>query len=271
MKPANVSLAHLGVSDQGPLTLIAAAAGAGFGGVGLPLLSGALKPLQTEIVGNSALVDEIAAICRDSGIRIFDVESLVLGHLPDEDRLLRVFETAAVLGASRISCLGYEKSRGPGTLDPGDEPQELAMIANLAAGFGLTVCVEFMGFRSIDSLEVAVDTLRASGSSNVAVILDALHVQRTGATAKQIAALPAGTVSHFQICDASAYAPPAKKLADEARSDRLLPGEGVIPLAAIIAALPAGTEMSLEMPVAAIANRPVAERARIGAASIGWL
>ncbi|MDE3831385.1 TIM barrel protein (plasmid) [Sinorhizobium meliloti WSM1022] len=271
MKTANVSLAHLGVSDQGPRALIAAAAGAGFGGVGLPLLSGALKPMRTEIVGNAALIDEIVALCRDTGIRIFDVESLVLGHLPDDDHLHRVFETAAVLGASRISCLGYEKTRGPGTLKPGEAGEELARLAKLAAGFGLMVCVEFMGFRSIDSLASAASIVRASGAPNAAVILDALHVQRTGATIDEIAALPAGTVSHFQICDASALSPPPEQLVDEARSGRLLPGEGIIPLAAIIAALPAGTDMSLEIPVAALSGLPVAERARIGAASISWL
>jgi sugar phosphate isomerase/epimerase len=271
MKPENVSLAHLGVSDQGPLTLIAAAAGAGFGGVGLPLLSGALKPLRTEIIGNAALIDEIVAMCRDTGVRIFDVESLVLGHLPDKDRLLHVFETAAMLGASCISCLGYEKSRRSGTLKPGEEAEALARLAGVAAGFGLTICIEFMGFRSIDSLARAESVVKASGAANTAIILDALHVQRTGATIEEITALPAGIVSHFQICDASELRPQPDQLTEEARSGRLLPGEGAIPLTAIIAALPAGTEMSLEIPVAALSGLPVAERARIGAASISWL
>jgi sugar phosphate isomerase/epimerase len=271
MNPANVSLAQLGMNDEGPVALIAAAAEAGFGAVGLPLRSGALRSLKFEIVGNAPLLGEITAACRDTEVGVFDVEALVLGHLPPDDVLERILETAAKLGASRISCLGYEPVHGPGNIAPGEEAEKLADICALAARFGLLVGVEFMAFRSIDSLSVAVDIIAASRADNAGIVLDALHVQRTGASPADIAALPSGIVSHLQICDASASAPAREDLPQEARGGRLLPGEGVIPLAAIIAALPAGTAMSLEIPVAALAGESVAERARIGAASIAWL
>lgn len=265
MKPEDVSLAQLGLSDEGPVAMIDAAASAGFGAVGLPLKSGALRPLHTEIVGNAPLVREILAACRETGVGIFDVEALVLGHLPPPDALRELLDVAATLGASRISCLGYEPSKGRGDLQ-GDEAVD--DLCRLAGEFGLRVCVEFMAFRSINSLARAVDVI---GQSGAGVVLDALHVQRTGATVSEIVALPPGIVSHLQICDAAGTAPPHDKLAEEARGGRLLPGEGVIPLTEIIAALPKGTPMSLEIPTQALAALPVAERARIGAASIGWL
>lgn len=52
MTPDHVSLAQLGMGDEGPVAMIEAAAAAGFCAVGLPLRSGALRPLQTEIIGN---------------------------------------------------------------------------------------------------------------------------------------------------------------------------------------------------------------------------
>jgi sugar phosphate isomerase/epimerase len=271
MNPANVSLAQLGMNDEGPLALIQAAANAGFGAIGLPLRSGALRKLKVEIVGNAPLIRNIIAACRDTNVAVFDVEALVFGHIPPPDELKHVLETAATLGASRISCLGYEPAYGPGDMPPGGEALGLAEICRLAAGFGLRVGVEFMAFRSIDSLNAAVDTITRSGVDNAGIVLDALHVQRTGASPPDIAALPCGIVSHLQICDAAALSPAKENLAEEARGGRLLPGEGVIPLAAIIAALPAETAMSLEIPVAALAGMPVAERARIGAASIALL
>lgn len=202
---------------------------------------------------------------------MFDVEALVLGHMPPADELKRVLETAATLGASRISCLGYEPAHGPGDMPSGGDAEALAGICGLAAEVGLCVGVEFMAFRSIGSLGAAVDVITRSGADNAGIVLDALHVQRTGASPQDIAALPPGIVSHLQICDASAVSPSRENLAEEARGGRLLPGEGVIPLAAIIAALPARTAMSLEIPVAALAGMPVADRARIGAASMALL
>ena len=48
----------------------------------------------------------------------------------------------------------------------------------------------------------------------------------------------------------------------EARTGRLLPGEGVLPLAALVKALPATTPLSVEAPVRATAGLPALERAR---------
>jgi len=271
MNLANVSLAQLGMNDEGPLALIAAAAEAGFGAVGLPLRSGALKQLKVEIVGDAPLIRKIVEACRDTEVSIFDVEALVLGHLPEPDVLKRILETAAVIGASRISCLGYEPVHGLGSIPPGQDAERLAELCALAAQYGLGIGVEFMAFRSIGSLAAAVDIIAKSGADNAGIVLDALHLQRTGSGPADIAALPPGIVSHLQISDATALAPARDKLAQEARGGRLLPGEGVIPLAAIIAALPMGTSMSLEIPVAALAGSPVRERARIGAASLAWL
>jgi sugar phosphate isomerase/epimerase len=264
MRVADVSLAQLGLMDEGPVALVLAAAEAGFGSVGLPLRSGALKPLQTEII-DQPVKREIIAACHDTGVRIFDTEALVLGHLPDD--LPQVLETAAALGATRISCLGHEARHGPGNLR--DPAAALADLCREAAQFDLTIAVEFMGFRSINSLGAAERIVEASGSANAGIVLDALHIQRTGATPEQIARLRQGIVSHLQLCDARLIAP--DDLAQEARGDRLLPGEGVISLRAIIDALPTGTPVSLEMPCAELAALPVVERARIGAASIGWL
>ncbi|UZF94912.1 sugar phosphate isomerase/epimerase family protein [Bosea sp. NBC_00550] len=273
-KPMNrrdISLAQLGMNDAGPVALIEAAASAGFGSVGLPLRSGALRPLKFEIVDDPAMVTAIERACKATGVGIFDVESLVLGHEPPDDALRRTFEIAARIGASRMSCLGYEPAIGPGRMQDGETAERFAALCAVAAEFDLLIGIEFMLFRSIRTLGDAVSVIEAAGAPNARIILDALHVHRSGATVADVAALPAGIVSHLQLCDAAASAPLPEQLVDEARSERLLPGDGVIPLLGLIAALPAGTPLSLEIPVAANAHLPVAERARRGMASLGWL
>lgn len=271
MTPHTVSLAQLGMNDEGPVALIEAAAAAGFAGVGLPLRSGALRPLAVEIVGNRPVIAAIRDACRAGGIGIFDVESLVLGHEPPPDALRATFETAAEIGATRISVLGFEPARGPGTLSPGQEAERLAELCATAAEFDLLVGVEFMLFRSIRSLPDALAILRASRAANARIILDALHCHRSGATVAQIVALPPQTVSHLQICDAPATAPPPPDLVEEARNGRLYPGEGAIPLRGMLAALPPDTPLSLEVPVALARGLSVRERASRAAASLAAL
>ena len=48
----------------------------------------------------------------------------------------------------------------------------------------------------------------------------------------------------------------------EARTGRLLPGEGVLPLAELVAALPEGAPLAVEAPCRATADLPAAERAK---------
>lgn len=271
MTPEKVALAQLGMNDEGPVAMIEAAAAAGFAAVGLPLRSGALRPLRTEIVGDPVMIRAIRAACATTGVGVFDVEALVLGHEPEASALRATFETAAKLGASRVSCLGYEPTRGPGAMRPGAEADRFARLAEAAAEFDLLVAIEFMAFRSIPSLAAAAAILAETGAPNGRIVLDALHVLRTGATVGQVAALPPGMVSHLQICDAGLTAPPPDGLAEEARGARLLPGDGVIPLRALIDALPEGTPLSLEIPVGELLSLPVAERARRGAAALAIL
>ena len=263
-----LSLAHLGMSDAGPVPLVEAAAGAGFGAVGLPLRSGALKPLQYEIVGNAPLIREIKAACRACGVKVFDVESLVLGYEPDELDLRRTFETAAELGASRMSCLGAE--RGPDRTDPagGRHAERLARVAEIAADFGLRIGVEFMMFRAIRTLGDAVRVVERVGRPNVAIIIDALHLGRSGGTPADVAALRKELISHCQLCDAGPVAPDSARLAEEARTGRLLPGDGVLPLRELVAALPTGVPLAIEAPVRVNAHLPVSERAKRAAEAI---
>jgi hypothetical protein len=70
---------------------------------------------------------------------------------------------------------------------------------------------------------------------------------------------------YAQICDAGAEMPAptdAPALIREARTGRLLPGEGVLPLRELVAVLPAGIPLAIEAPVRATAALPAVERAR---------
>lgn len=268
MKHDQVTLAQLGLNDEGPIAMLEAAAAAGFRGIGLPLRSGALKQLKVEIVGNHQLVQEIRRTADDAGLIIFDAEALVLGHEPDKETLHQIFETAHALGATRMSCLGFEPALGPGHMREGEEADRLATICELAAEYGLMIGIEFMHFRSLQTLEDARRVVVDSGAPNARIILDALHCFRTNMTMDELAAVDPALISHLQLCDAVAEAPAPETLVDEARAHRLMPGTGAIPLAEMIDILPDDIPMSLEIPVAANSHLSVMERAKRGAAAL---
>jgi len=70
---------------------------------------------------------------------------------------------------------------------------------------------------------------------------------------------------YAQICDAGPDMPgpgDTPALIREARTGRLLPGEGVLPLAELIAALPATVPLAIEAPNRATADLPAVERAK---------
>ena len=73
-----------------------------------------------------------------------------------------------------------------------------------------------------------------SGRANASVLIDALHFSRRAAPRIYIAGGDPALLRYAQICDASADVPGPTDTPDlirEARTGRLLPGEGALPLA----------------------------------------
>ncbi len=84
------------------------------------------------------------------------------------------------------------------------------------------------------------------------MVVDALHFSRSGGLPAHIGQVDAALFRYAQICDASADMPgptDTPNLIREARTGRLLPGEGVLPLRELVAALPAGIPLAIEAPV----------------------
>ena len=105
--------------------------------------------------------------------------------------------------------------------------------------------------------------MKISGYSNASVLIDALHFSRSGGWPSHIAGIDASLLKYAQICDAVAAIPSeAGDLIREARTGRLLPGEGALPLRDLVAALPAAIPLSIEAPVRATAGLSALERAQ---------
>jgi sugar phosphate isomerase/epimerase len=256
-----LSLSHLTVLDATPPDLVTAAARAGFDAVGVRVWPGGDEPAYP-MLGDTPMVRETLARLADTGVRVFDVEVLRLRPDSRFDDALRILDTGVRLGAraALVICNDPDEDR---LVD------RFAAVCRAAGERGLRACLEFMVFSSVKTLPDALRILDRVRSPAAAVLVDALHLQRSGGTPVDLARLPAGLLPYAQVCDGpfEPVRPPEDAALAEARTGRLLPGDGALPLRDLVAALPAGAPLAVEAPVAALAGRPADEVARLAHAA----
>jgi len=103
----------------------------------------------------------------------------------------------------------------------------------------------------------------ATQARNLGLLIDSLHLARAGGTPAEVAALPREHIAYLQLCDAPAKLPPELTLRQESLGARLYPGDGDLPLFALMDALPEGIVVDVETPVVANRGLSSAERARL--------
>jgi sugar phosphate isomerase/epimerase len=260
-----ISLAHLTVIDADPLQLIDAAAAGGFDSIGLRIVA----PMPTDrivpVIGDENLIRKIESKLRDSGIDILDIEAIWLGPDSDANSYVAAFETAARLGAKHVLVVGNDPDERRVT-------DNVARLCTLAAPFGLKVMLEFIPYCQTGTVEAAHRVVTRAAQPNAGVLVDALHLSRSGGSPADIRWLDPAWLSYCQICDARPVRPPQNELRAEARAGRLYPGEGALPLTELLDALPAAIPVGVEAPCVKYASLPPLERGRLcGAATRAFL
>lgn len=247
--PHRYSLAFLTTFDLGPVEAIRVAAETGYDLVGLRLLPAAPGEPDYPILTDDRLLADAAAALADTGMAVADIEIARLKPDTDVAGFARFFERGRRLGARNV-------------LVAGDDPEEARLIesfgdlARLAAGFGLTVDLEFMPWTRVPDLATARRIVEAAGEANGGVLIDALHLDRSATTLADVAALPAERINYVQFCDGPRdYDPSDAGLIEVARRARLMPGEGGIDLAGLARAIPGDAVVSVEIPNHALAER----------------
>ncbi|MES2960169.1 MAG: TIM barrel protein [Pseudomonadota bacterium] len=235
-----LSLAHLTVLDVAPPALFDLAAQAGYQQVGiriLPAVPGAIAyPLdRTSVVAwRRALAD--------AGVGVHDVELLPLTPSVQVGDYADTLALAAELGARRLNVTGDDA-------DIVRLAGHFAALCELAAPLGLGIDLEFMRFRLVGSLTLALDVVAHAAQPNGRVLVDLLHLCRSGGTADQLRRAPVERLGSVQLCDAPLRGPDDDAgLAAEAREGRLFPSEGGLPLQSLMDALPRDIAIGVEVP-----------------------
>ena len=202
-----------------------------------------------------ALRREMIAAMRDRGVSISLGEGCIARPGHDIRDLAADFDIFRELGAERINTVSMDPDLGR-TLD------QFGVLADMAAARGMESSVELCPVLTINNLASALAALRHVGRKDFRLLLDTMHLGRSGATAAEIAALDPATIGYVQLCDAP-LKPTNPNYMDEATFDRMVPGEGELPLRDYLAAMPAGLVVSLEVPLRTLARSGLSLRDRL--------
>ena len=158
-------------------------------------------------------------------------------------RAAECLDVAVRLGAPIVNVAHFLGS----VVEPSWLADAIGAVAEQARALHRRVTVEFIPGTGIPDLAAAAAIVAATAASNVSVMLDTWHYARSGGTAAQVHGLPAGTLGGLQVSDRVEPPPGAVYRPME---DRLLPGEGTLPLASIVSAalannprIPVGVEV----------------------------
>jgi sugar phosphate isomerase/epimerase len=236
-------LEHLTLIDVSPPDLVLIAANAGFDSVGLRIRPVTDDEPSWPMTPGSAMLTETVRRCGDTGVTVLDVEAVRL--TPEPGDYLPVLEGAAELGAGYLNAICADP-------DLDRLSDAFAALVEAAAPYRVRPLVEFMAYRSVRTLEDAVRVAARSGGGGI--LVDALHVRRCGVGLADLGVTDPALFSYLQLCDAPLTAPADQTR--EARSGRLLPGDGELPLTDLLATLPADLPVAVEAPTATRDNVP---------------
>lgn len=236
--PRPLCLDHLSLPELTAAELIEVAARLGFAAVSPFFLPLPLGPYR-DLLRDEPARREVKNALRETGLSVGIVEPFMLGERIDWDEMARGAALAAELGGT-VNALCF---------DPEPERQRASFVrlADIARTAGAAMAVEAFTLSVVRTQAEALALADLAG--NVGLVVDTLHVMRTGGSWADVAALPPARIVHVQINDGPRE-PPAD-LAHEAIAARMPPGQGQFDLAALIPLLPPGARLAVEAPFAA--------------------
>ena len=185
-------------------------------------------------------VEGLARLMHELGVSCHALEVFPLVRDPDWQAIRQALAIGHQLGASFAVVHSQLADRN-------EAADQLARLSDLAARHHIIPAVEFNPFSHCATLPAAVSLCRAvtERGAKCKVILDTLHAARCAASTAQIAQA-APHIAFVQLSDGPL------EMAEDARwkeaiGERQRPGEGDLPLAAMIA--PFGPEMVYDLEV----------------------
>jgi sugar phosphate isomerase/epimerase len=206
------------------------------------------------------------AVLRDRDVSISPGEGFTVRAGADIRDRAADLEIMAELGAQRVNTVSLDP-------DLAHSCDQFGILAELAAAVGVETTVEFSPELAIPDLPTALHAIRVVGRPDFRLLIDTMHLIRSGSSADDIAAIDPDLIGYVQLSDAP-LAPTIPSYMEEAMFERMAPGTGELPLLDVLGALPPNLVIGLEVPIrseaeAGIGPRPTHPIRRRGSQAAG--
>lgn len=258
-RPDRLGIGMLSVFGLPPIELVDIAAELGCRYVsvavqGMPLVPLGYRPFSLK--NDARLRKNLAAAMSDQGVTISLGDGFVVLPGADVSALRDDLDVMAELGVPRINVVSVDADLSR-TLD------QFAALTELAAQRHIDTVVEPVPGLTIGDFSAALAAREYVARSEFRLLIDMMHLVRSGSGAADLAAVDADHIGYAQLNDTS-LRPRMDNYLEEAMSERMVPGEGELPLHDLLCALPRDTVLEIEVPrrSAALAGMSPIDRLR---------
>lgn len=191
---------------------------------------------------------DVRAAIDATGVAALDAEVIRIGDAEQDDHD-RLIDIAGEIGVRHIIAVSMA-SHAQQTIDC------LNRLGVRARAAGIVPVLEFGRFTMVTTLNMALDIVTRC-DVEVGILPDPIHLHRSGGVPADLGQVAAHHIPYAQICDAGPIPEPATpdRLLWEARYDRRDLGDGILPLADYVTALPSGIPLSNETRSLAVERR----------------
>lgn len=242
----SVAIDHLTLARLPAPELVTVAAETGYCGVSLFLRPRFFRGADAlpGLLDHAGLRRETRRRLAAEGIAVTCIEGLRIHEALDDEEIVRGLDVTAELGAPAVNTLVYD-------VDAARALERLARLCELGAERNIAVLLEFNPLTEVRRLSDAAALAARPDMPGLRVQLDTLHHARGGGTVAEVRACVAERpelIAHVQVSDGPATVADDAAYLREAVRDRAIPGQGVLPLAELLATVPAHALISAEVP-----------------------
>jgi sugar phosphate isomerase/epimerase len=237
-----LALGQLSVFGLPPVEFVDLAADLGCQQISTTAHGVALLPLgyPPYTMTDAATRGDLLAAMHRRGVRITLGDGFLVLPESDMHSLAPDLDALAELGAARINTVSLDP-------DLGRSFDQFAALTELAAERNIETLLEPVPGLTVGDLPTALAALAHVGRPDFRLLIDTMHLVRSGSTAADLAAVDPARIGYAQLNDTT-LRPVLANYLEEAMFERMVPGEGELPLRDLLAALPADVTIEIEVP-----------------------
>jgi len=191
---------------------------------------------------NAAALRKTKAVVAEYDLKVLDSEVVWIpegGKLTDDHRL--IVDAALELQAANILVVSAEP-------DKSCTAEAMHQLCEWAAPGNIRIALEFLMITAVQSMDEALDIITRADHPAAALLIDTIHFQRADHQTSDLLSVDDRLLPYTQICDGNlACTANFENYLEDAVDLRSAPGEGQLPVADIIKALPTDIPLSLEI------------------------